>query len=160
MSGKPAVAPCRHHRRVSGWSPWEAVGRMPHVEVRRVDLPPECGGEVTARRGERTWVLLDRGLTRAERRSTLTHALVHLERGTARSDHMPATWDAVVVREEHIVDGETARRLIPLDDLSAFVDRQVELGEPVHAIDVAAEWDVTLRVANRALHLLDQRRSR
>lgn len=50
-------------------------------------------------------VSLQRGMTQAERRSTLTHELVHLERGPAVRGYG--------VREEREVDKEAARRLLP-----------------------------------------------
>lgn len=56
-------------------------------------------------------ISLRRGLLQAQRRSTLTHELVHLERGPL-ADH--AVLDA---REEEAVEREAARRLIPLDRL-------------------------------------------
>ncbi len=48
-------------------------------------------------------------LTQAERRSTLTHELIHIER---RGREHPSP-----IVEERIVEAETARRLIPLPAL-------------------------------------------
>jgi hypothetical protein len=59
--------------------------------------------------GHRIW--LCRTLTQAERRCTLTHELVHRERGPVPAD--PAS----AAREELIVDEITARRLITLPHL-------------------------------------------
>jgi uncharacterized protein DUF955 len=59
--------------------------------------------------GRRIW--LARGLTQAERRCTLTHELVHRERGPVPVDPVGAA------REERVVDEISSRRLIPLDAL-------------------------------------------
>ncbi len=61
-------------------------------------------------RGCRIW--LNRTLTQAERRCTLTHELVHRERGV-----VPLV-GAAAVREERIVDEISARRLITLPALA------------------------------------------
>ncbi len=61
------------------WSPWGAVGQLDHVEVVRAILPDQVGG-VCARLGDRVVIVLDQRLTQAERRVTLAHELVHLER--------------------------------------------------------------------------------
>lgn len=62
-------------------------------------------------RGRRIW--LNRTLTQAERRCTLTHELVHRERGP-----IPAGPGAVE-REERIIDEIASRRLITM---AALVD--------------------------------------
>lgn len=61
-------------------------------------------------RGRRIW--LCKTLTQAERRCTLTHELVHRERGPVPVDPLDAT------REERIVDEIAARRLITFDALT------------------------------------------
>mgnify|MGYP000933421466 FL=1 len=48
-------------------------------------------------------------LSRAEERCTLTHEIIHAERGPVPAHH--------AAREERLVDAEAARRLIPLDAL-------------------------------------------
>ncbi|ULN73534.1 hypothetical protein KZ782_10395 [Mycolicibacterium smegmatis] len=60
-------------------------------------------------RGARIW--LCRTLTQAERRCTLTHELVHRERGPVPAD------SAAAAREEQIVDEIAARRLITFGQL-------------------------------------------
>lgn len=59
--------------------------------------------------GLRIWLCAT--LTQAERRCTLTHELVHRERGPAPADC------AAAAREERIVDEITARRLISVPAL-------------------------------------------
>jgi hypothetical protein len=60
--------------------------------------------------GRRIW--LARGLTQAERRCTLTHELVHRERGPLPTDPTGA------MREERAVDEIASRRLITIDALT------------------------------------------
>lgn len=95
-------------------------------------------------------VYLDHRLGRVDRNWLLTHALVHDERFL----FLPGTPAAVVSKEEMYVARETARRLVPLDQLSDFVVDVVELGEPVTAWLVADRFDVPVGVAELALHLV------
>ncbi len=77
------------------------------MRLRWRDLGPDRLGE--------TWhqvstIVLAPDLTQAERRSTLTHELVHLERGPVPP--------ALRAREERAVDAEAACRLITLEQLA------------------------------------------
>lgn len=85
------------------WHPWRALRiHFPDVEVScRYRLPDQLMG---LQRGRRIW--LCRTLTQAERRCTLTHELVHRERGPVPRDPVAAA------AEERAVDRITARRLI------------------------------------------------
>lgn len=56
-------------------------------------------------------------------------------------------------REEEQVCRETARRLLPPDQLAAFVRGRGEL-QTITASDLAQEWDTTETVAAQAPHLL------
>jgi len=88
----------------------------------------------------RRTILLDIRLSRAEERCTLTHELVHAERGP-----FPC-W--ATVREEAAVNAEAARRLIPLDALGEA------LAWSLHPTVAAEELDVdppTLEVLLRDL---------
>jgi hypothetical protein len=78
--------------------PWRSIDADVHVEVR--DLPADIDGYCVV--SERL-IVLARGLTQAERRSTLVHEHVHLERG----DIGPCT-----PRQEASVDQAAAHRLI------------------------------------------------
>lgn len=74
--------------------------------------------------GARIWLCST--LTQAERRCTLTHELVHRERGPVPTD------PAAAAREEQIVDEITARRLIALPALVAglrWTRNPIELAE-------------------------------
>lgn len=90
------------------WHPWRHLRvRYPDVQVScRSRLPDQLMG---LQKGRRIW--LCRTLTQAERRCTLTHELVHLERGPLPADPVAA---AV---EEHAVDRIAARRLITIGSL-------------------------------------------
>lgn len=90
------------------WHPWRML-RDHHDDVVvacRYRLPDRIMG---LQIGRRIW--LARGLTQAERRCTLTHELVHRERGPVPAD------PAAAAREELAVDDIASRRLIPLDAL-------------------------------------------
>ncbi|WP_102140884.1 hypothetical protein [Mycobacterium hubeiense] len=90
------------------WHPWRTL-RDHHADVDvtcRHRLPDQIMG---LQRGARIW--LCRTLTQAERRCTLTHELVHRERGPVPTDPVAAA------REERIVDEIAARRLIALTAL-------------------------------------------
>ena len=97
-----------HMSKSSRWHPWRQLrDHHPNVHV-------QCRHELHStrmgiRHGERIWLCST--LTQAERRCTLTHEIVHVERGPVPAiPHMQ-------MREEAIVDRITARRLIELDAL-------------------------------------------
>ena len=79
-------------------------------------------------RWNRRTILLDIKLSRIEERCTLTHELVHAERGP-----FPC-W--ATAREEAAVNAEAARRLIPLDALGEA------LAWSLHPTVAAEELDV------------------
>lgn len=83
-------------------------------------------------------VWLAHGLLQRERRDTLTHELVHLERGAPVAgfeDH-----------EEHAVDAEVARRLIPIGALCDALRWTRDVTELAEELD-CAEDSVRLRLA-------------
>lgn len=135
------------------WSPWGAVGQLDHVEVVRAILPDQVGG-VCARLGDRVVIVLDQRLSQAERRVTLAHELVHLERDSidccfwAQAD---GKWTGLRIREEMAVNREVARRLVPMDQLRPVVTAEVGLGHQVTARLIAERFNVTDRVAHLAL---------
>lgn len=79
-------------------------------------------------RWNRRTILLDIKLSRIEERCTLTHELVHAERGPF------PRW--ATAREEAAVNAEASRRLIPLDALGEA------LAWSLHPAAVAEELDV------------------
>ena len=88
--------------------PWRYLrDRHARVDIVWQELPEGVSGYWDGRHT----VVLDYRLTQPERRTTLSHELVHVER-----DIIPI--DAVLLaREEALVDEISARRLIPLDRL-------------------------------------------
>lgn len=117
-------------------------------------MPDGCQGRIEDDGQERR-VLLDFRLGQRDRNAVLAHELVHDERDIL---YWPDTPQALVEKEEAIVNREVAHRLVPMTLLARYVARVVEMGEPVHAAAVMEEFDVPLDVAHRALWLLEQRR--
>lgn len=77
-------------------------------------------------------VTVDCRLSAAQRRCTLAHELVHVERGPVPAD----PW--LAAREEAAVEAEAARRLIPLEALAgalAWSRRPVEVADEL-GVDV------------------------
>lgn len=134
---------------------WGSIRDCDHIHIRlRPDLPADCGGGVVVREphGE-VWILLEAQLPPHERRAVLAHELEHLSRGSMRSDRAPSSWGVVIAREERRVDRAVARRLVPVDELCAFVAQRRSIGEPVTVTCVAEAFDVPLRVARRACEM-------
>ena len=92
-----------------GWNPWRHAGKhYPDVTIETtIELPGRLWGLTV----DRT-ILLCRRLNQAARRSTLTHELVHMERGPVPADARGRA------REERAVSAEAARRLITIDALA------------------------------------------
>lgn len=90
------------------WHPWRhAAEHYPDVIINcHRELPAQTWG-LTSFSLRKVW--LCRRLRQVHRRCTLTHELIHLERGPV-APHMQAT-------EERIVDELAARRLIELPEL-------------------------------------------
>ncbi|SHX93417.1 Uncharacterised protein [Mycobacteroides abscessus subsp. bolletii] len=100
--GSSSVAAMRMH----DWHPWRTLAtRYPHIAVSCDHVLPR--GVAGLWQGQTIW--LCKTLTQAERRSTLTHELIHVDRGLAPVVHS--------AREERLVDVLAARRLISLPDL-------------------------------------------
>jgi hypothetical protein len=88
------------------WHPWRRLRELAHITLHSADLPDGALGYTDCT----TTIVLTTGLTQAERRCTLDHELVHIERGPA-----PHWLEA---REERTVNEITARRMIPFDALA------------------------------------------
>jgi hypothetical protein len=89
-------------------------------------------------------IALRAGTSAAQRRCTLTHEIVHLERGVGEC----GPWSD---REELLVHREVARRLIPLADLAAVVRG---LGGTAVLAELAQALDVDLETARLRLDML------
>ena len=129
------VGPPPHNRAVSRYNPWRDLrDNWPEVRVVFEAMPGDLLGEL------RYPVLaLRAGTSAAQRRCTLTHEIVHLERGVR--DCGP--WAA---REERFVHDEAARRLLPLDLLATAIrdaGGTHDLAAIARALDVDSE---TLRL--------------
>ena len=85
------------------YHPWRALRGLPHITLR-------WSAAVTRGRVDGHTITLHPLLTQAERRSTLAHELVHVERGQP-PPHL-------VAREEQLVEEIASRRLVDLDDLA------------------------------------------
>jgi len=94
------------------YDPWrDASQNWPHVQVVIERMAGDLLGEV---RDGGQLIALRAGTSDAQRRCTLTHELVHLERGLLEC----GPWSQ---REELLVHDEVARRLIPLGALAAAI---------------------------------------
>lgn len=140
------------------WNPWRALRQREHIEFGLVELPEAVGGGCRWADPGFTAILVDSRLPRRLRRAALAHELIHDERaGGPGYEGMPASWSAVVARDERQVDDEVARRLVPLDELRYLVDCLDGMGLPVEVWDIARQFDVPDHVAGRALELLGKR---
>lgn len=91
------------------WHPWRVLRPLAHLTVDTdADLPRGRAGDI---RGN--LIRLRRGLSQAQRRSTLSHELGHHKRGVI--EHIDPR---LAAREERAVDAWAARRLIPLPMLA------------------------------------------
>lgn len=142
------------------WNPWRDLRSRAHITFGLVDLPDECNGGVYVRRGDgRACILIDRRTTPTQRRCILAHELIHDEDPTAmRCDVMPDDWHCVVARAECRIDDEVARRLVPIDQLAEYADAVAMNGLVASAADVAAVFNVTEHIAERAFRQLLLRR--
>jgi hypothetical protein len=95
-------------------------------------------------------IRLRAGTSAAQRRCTLAHELVHLERGISASG-------ALGRREELFVHREAARRLLPFPILAAAVRA---LGEEADARSLARELDVDGETLEVRLAMLSEAQRR
>lgn len=136
------------------WDPWAELATRDHIVIGFDPCARVGGGAVYARRGAFAAIVIDPALDRRERRAALAHELVHDERGGG-CDHaaMGAPWRAVVSRDEARVDQIAATRLVPPDELRAFLLARGSVG-PVTLDDIAEEFDVPIQVAATAMRAL------
>lgn len=91
------------------WNPWHEVGQLAEISVNTRWLLPD--GQYGAYDESRKTIYLCASLTQRERRCTLTHELLHAQRGQPAGDQ----W--LIDKEERAVDALGARLLIELDAL-------------------------------------------
>ena len=138
---------------MTAWNPWDALRDRPEILFGLRNLPEPVAG-VWHRAGRHRVIVVANRLDRVERNAVLAHELVHDERGGGPGfAGQPAAWEPVVARDEHRVDDEVARRLVPHDDLERLCDLADDFDGCVTARDVATALDVPERVARRALDL-------
>jgi hypothetical protein len=124
------------------YDPWQDLAaNWPEVEV---VIEPMSGRLLGVLRYP--VIALRAGTSSAQRRCTLAHEIVHLERGVA--DCGP--WAG---REELLVHREVARRLVPLPLLSAAVR---DLGGQAEVNELALALDVDLDTARCRLGMLSE----
>ena len=127
------------------YDPWADLCGRPHLELVWAELDGARG--LIAGAGPRRTIYLDYRLRRRDRAAVLAHELVHDERGILYDATAP---DALVAKEEAIVEREVARRLVPPAELVALVGRR----DTLTVADVVAEFDVADDVAELAVQLL------
>lgn len=122
------------------YHPWRDLrDNWPEVRVRIEPMPGDLLGELRY-----PVIALRAGTSTAQRRCTLTHELVHLERGVRDCGR----W---AEREEREVHAEVARRLIPIELLAAAVREAGGSSEPAV---LAALLDVDRETARVRLGLI------
>lgn len=139
---------------MGAWHPWRALRSRPHITLQFEQTPAGADGMIIDEGHGRRLLVLASWLTRRERSHTLTHELVHDERGLLPVG-APA---ALIAKEEHAVEGETVRRLVPLDELAMLVERND--GSPVMSWELAEHFDVPESVIRRAMRELELRQAR
>jgi hypothetical protein len=107
--------------------------------------------------GGRRRITLDTTIDQCERRAVLAHELIHDERDVLFTDDTPM---ALMLKEEAWVEAETARRLVPIDELELLVRARVLDGGTVEWRDVAEWFDVPRDIAELAMGQLEQRARR
>lgn len=122
------------------YDPWQDLAvHWPDVEVRIEPMTGTLLGVLAY-----PVIMLRAGTSAAQRRCTLTHEIVHLERGV--DDCGP--WSA---REEQLVHREVARRLIPLPALTAAARELGADGDVTRLAQALAVDRETLRYRLAAL---------
>lgn len=118
------------------YDPWRALASYGNVDVVDAELPPTRRGLIEFATGR---ITLRPELLDVEKRCTLAHELVHLERGPVLVRQTR--------REERVVASIAATRLVPLTDLREALrwttDRH-ELAEELH-VDVRT---IDVRLSN------------
>lgn len=108
------------------FDPWLVLRKLDHVRLSWIDMPDGARGRTD---GTRT-IWLHRGQQQAERRCALTHELVHLHRHHHGCQPHSIEWAVRV---------ETARRLVPLDQLTAALQWSRNVGELAEELWVTSD---------------------
>ena len=121
------------------YDPWEHASRLDLRIVFR-ELPGDLMGVYF--HGPSRVIALDSRLTQAERRCTLAHELVHLERGD--DGHCATAWHES--KQEALVHQLAARRLIRTEDLALALILHEHLTLQAEELWVD-EWTLRTRLA-------------
>jgi len=125
--------------------PWRRLRALAHIELHWHDDGPM--GETDHEDGT---ISIRRGMTQAERRCTVLHELLHVERGTSLEGVLHA-------REERIVRKLTAREMLPdidaVGDAMAWAHLDIEAAADELWVDVGV-----LRDRLRHLHPAERHR--
>lgn len=138
------------------WNPWRELRADESVTLGFEQLPGTMIGYYDPH-PELPVIMLNSQLGQAGRSCAVAHELIHHERGGgADMPGMPATWKAIVARDEQFCDDEAVRRLVPMNELVHLVV-ELEAGcEHPHPHHVAERFHVTETYGRRALELLDR----
>lgn len=140
-------------RGMPGWKVWGELRRRPNLELEWAWLPGRNAEIEEYADGSRV-ITLGLGQDPCDRRAALAHELVHDDTGLLFEPDTPAY---LVSKGEMFVDRETARRLVPIDELEVAVKRAVLDGECVGWREVADWFEVPRYVAEEAMRQLEQR---
>lgn len=126
------------------YHPWRHLSRLTHIKVRWSRDDTELDGALGWFYVDTDEIVLDARQTQAERRSTLTHELVHAERRDG-----PCGSVVLDARQERTVSQVAARRLIPLRALGEALRWSRDPDEVAEELWVDVD---TLRVRMAHLH--------
>lgn len=132
---------------MTNYNPWADLGDRPHIccDSHSVELPVGSGWWLPDVMG----IVLDRRLTRVERRCALAHELQHVDYGDVQVHSVGPDGPRMARRQEKRADREAARRLVQVQELAAAMR-----AHPHNPAAVAEELDVTLDVLRCRLDTL------
>lgn len=121
------------------YDPWADLHARPHIccDWHSVELPVGRGWWLPDVLG----IVLDRRLSRVERRCALAHELRHADHHDEQVAHIGPDGPRLARRQEKRADREAARRLVELDQLAAALRAY-----PSDPAAVADELDITVDV--------------
>lgn len=124
---------------MAAYNPWADLGSRPHIccDSHTVELPAGAGWWLPDVMG----IVLDRRLSRVERRCALAHELQHVDRGDVQVFTVGPDGPRLARRQERRADREAARRLVEVQALAAAMR-----AHPDNPAAVAEELDVTVDV--------------
>lgn len=126
------------------YHPWRHLAGLAHINLRWSHDDQELDGALGWFYLDQAEIVMDGRQTQAQRRSTLAHELVHVERGD-----QPMGCDILDARQESLVAREAARRLIGIRHLGEALAWAHDLAE---AADELWVDEPTLRTRLEHLH--------